>query len=439
MRFGGGEISLTDDFGSGSETRTFRSAYFAIDITDPLNPNVLWEYTDANLGFTTSYPAIAYTHQTNKECWVTFGSGPTDYDGTSSQLGRTYVVDLLTGQPPAGGSPIATNWGSGNNSFMGDPSSVDIDIVSSQCSGGTCSYEPDVFYIGDSLGTLWRISCIGGTWAGNQSVLLSLGSTKPIVAGPSIAQDDDGRQWIYFGTGKLFAESDQLNTDAQSLVGVKEPLDWSDCDTDSVTNEMTIYCSSCLGGTTVSSANLLNTTDYSVFQGGSVDTDDDLTNGTESTFTAVENDIIQDNASDPSYDGWIINMTGGERCITKSTVLGGLVTFSTYLPDVADICKHEGDSYLSAIYYKTGTASYESVIGTDDTVTIVEGGETKEKIKRRTSLGYGVASSPSLHVGKRKGAKVIIQTSTGEIVEVDQESLPGAYKSRPLHWLETQN
>jgi type IV pilus assembly protein PilY1 len=264
-----------------------------------------------------------------------------------------------------------------------------------------------------------------------------LGTTKPIVAGPSIAEDDDGRMWIYFGTGKLFAESDQLNTDTQSLVGVKEPLDWSDCDSDSVTHELTIYCGSCLAGTTVLSSNLLNTTDYTVFEGGGIDTDSNFINGTETTFGNVENDITQHNAADSTYDGWIINMTGGERCVTKPTVLGGLVTFSTYLPDVSDICKHEGDSYLSAIYYKTGTASYESVIGTDDTVTVVEGGETKEKIKRKTSLGYGVASSPSLHVGKRKGAKVIIQTSTGEIVEVDQESLPGAYKSRPLHWVET--
>ena len=439
MRFGGGEIGLTDDFGSGSETRTFRSAFFAIDITDPLNPDLMWEFTDANLGFTTSYPAIVYTDQTNEECWVAFGSGPTDYDGTSGQLGRTYVVKLSSGQEPMGGSPIATNWGGGNNSFMGDPSSVDIDIAGSQCSGGSCSYKPDVFYIGDSLGTLWRIGCIGVNWAGNQSALLSLGSTKPIVAGPSIAEDDDGRLWVYFGTGKLFAESDQLNTDAQSLVGVKEPLDWSDCDGDSITDELTIDCGSCLSGTTVLSTNLLDTTDYTVFEGGSVDTDADPTNGTETTFWSLENEIGQYGSGDSDYDGWIINMSGGERCVTKPTVLGGLVTFSTYLPDVADICKHEGDSYLSAIYYKTGTASYESVIGTDDTVTITEGGETKEKIKRRTSLGYGVASSPSLHVGKRKGAKVIIQTSTGEIVEVDQESLPGAYKSRPLHWVETQN
>jgi hypothetical protein len=30
---------------------------------------------------------------------VAFGSGPTDYDGSSSQSGYMFVVDLLTGKP----------------------------------------------------------------------------------------------------------------------------------------------------------------------------------------------------------------------------------------------------------------------------------------------------------------------------------------------------
>ncbi len=60
MRFGGGPITLTDDFGNGlGETRTFRSAYFALDITVPDSPVLLGEFTDANMAFTTSYPAIA--------------------------------------------------------------------------------------------------------------------------------------------------------------------------------------------------------------------------------------------------------------------------------------------------------------------------------------------------------------------------------------------
>jgi type IV pilus assembly protein PilY1 len=58
MGLGGGTIAATDDFGSGRETRSFSSAYFALDITVPDTPRLLWEFTHPELGFTTSYPAL---------------------------------------------------------------------------------------------------------------------------------------------------------------------------------------------------------------------------------------------------------------------------------------------------------------------------------------------------------------------------------------------
>ena len=383
---------------------------------------MLWEFTDSDLGFTTSYPTIVWVDEANEFCALAFGSGPDAYDGTSSLTGKTYLINLKDGEQLLT-SPITTG---GAATFMGNPTSVDIDIPASQCSGGTCTYTPDVFYIGNSAGQVYRIKDVKLWSAGVASLVLDLGGgTKPITSGISVSQDDNKRLWLYFGTGKMLAEGDKTNTDAQALVGVKEPTDFSIARPNFTYGE-------------VSAANLLNTTDYTVFEGGAVDTDGTLANGTESTFWGVENDIEQ-GLGDAEYDGWIIDLTGGERCITKPTVLGGLVTFTTYLPEVDDVCKYEGESFLNALYYKTGTASWRSVIGTDDAVTITEGSETKEKVQRRISLGYGVASSPSLHLGKTKGAKVIIQTSTGEIVEIQQQNLPGDYKSRPLSWIETSN
>ena len=77
MRLGGKPIAVTDNFGSGSETRTFRSAYFALDITVPNAPKLLWEYTDTTgkLGLTTSYPTII---KVKNKWFAFFGSGPTD-------------------------------------------------------------------------------------------------------------------------------------------------------------------------------------------------------------------------------------------------------------------------------------------------------------------------------------------------------------------------
>ena len=444
MRFGGGTIELSEsevnyDWDGDSTieadvSKAFRSAYFALDVTDPeAIPTLLWEFTDANLGFTTSYPAVACTDHSNNFWALAFGSGPTEYDGTSNQPGRTYVLNLKTGEH-LNNSPIGTN--SGFDSFMGSPVSVDINVPGSQCSAGNCAYSPDVFYIGDSLGTLWRITGVGLWWAGTQSYFLYLGNTKPIISAPTSSQDDDGRLWLYFGTGRFFDDTDKGNTDTQVLVGLKEPLDWNDCDSDSDTGELTIDCGT---PTMVPSSNLLDVTNYSVFEGGYVDTDGNL-----SDYETLFDDLVVDIKQTPSdtddpkhYDGWILDLTGGERCLTKPTLLGGIATFTTFEPD-DDVCAFEGESFLYALYYKTGTAYYESIIGYDgDTMTV--GSDTYKKISKSVSLGHGVAASPSLHVGREQGAKAFVQSSTGEILIIEEENLPEAYKSRPLHWVQPTN
>jgi type IV pilus assembly protein PilY1 len=185
----------------------------------------------------------------------------------------------------------------------------------------------------------------------------------------------------------------------------------------------------------VDSSNLLNVSNYTVFEHGYIDTDGNLASH-ETTFDAVVDDIKQyaSESAPPDYDGWIVDLTGGERCITKPTVLGGIITFTTFEPD-DDICSYEGDSFLHALYYKTGTAYSENVIGYgDDTLTV--GADTFAEISRYVSLGHGISASPSLHVGQQQGSKAFVQSSTGAITGLDEQNLPEAYKSRPIHWVQ---
>lgn len=448
MRFGGGPVSVSetevnhdwdgDSVIEATEAMTFTSSYFAFDITNPeAAPVLMWEFTDANLGFTTSYPAVVHVDQANSDWWIAFGSGPTDYDGTSSQLGRTYVLKLGTGTQP-NNSPIQTNWGAGFNSAMGDVISVDMNIDASQCAGGVCNYTPDVFYIGCSQGTMWRVSCVGNNWAGTPTSLISLGNTKPITAAPSASQDEDGRMWIYFGTGQFYHEIDKANTDIQSLIGVKEPIDWYDCDADSDTEELTIYCNGCMSAVTVPITNLLDVTDYKVFEGGYVDINGDLV--MDMRFDDLVTDIEQyagETDVPKHYDGYILNLPAGERCVTKPTILGGITTFTTFMPD-DDACAFEGESLLYALYYKTGTAYYEPIIGYGEDIMTVSGQDFKE-INRVMSLGAGVAATPSLHVGEQEGVKAFVQSSTGEIEIINEINLPEAFRSKPLFWLQTED
>jgi type IV pilus assembly protein PilY1 len=346
------------------------------------------------------------------------------------------------------GSPIPTS-SPGLNSAMGDVVSVDVDIDASQCAGDpqVCNYSPDVFYIGCSQGTMWRVGCTGGDEAGTETPLVTIEDPitnvrSPITAAPSASQDKDGRLWIYFGTGQFYHENDKASNDKQYLVGVKEPIDWLDCDNDGDKTDLTItaYCESvCPSAVTVPQTNLLDVTKYKVSEGGLIDTDNDLffTSPPDMTFDELVIDMKQtvgDTDVPKHYDGWILDINSGERCVSKPTILGGIATFTTFKPD-NDACAFEGESRLYALYYTTGTAFYEPIIGYgDDTMTV--GSDVFKEINRSISLGAGVAATPSLHVGEEEGVKAFVQSSTGEIEIIDEINLPEAYKSKPLFWIQ---
>ena len=100
-------MSFTGDFnndGSVDAARTFFSAYFVLDITNPEKlPKLLWSYSDTNLGLTMSYPSVVRvrplggdkTLQNSDAQWfVMLGSGPTSYDAGVGQVAKMYAVNL---------------------------------------------------------------------------------------------------------------------------------------------------------------------------------------------------------------------------------------------------------------------------------------------------------------------------------------------------------
>ncbi|WP_457643462.1 pilus assembly protein [Persephonella sp.] len=77
-----------------------KSAYYALDITDPENPKLLWEFTHPKLGYSYSGPAyVRRLDDTGKaHHFVLFASGPTTHDGFSSQHLSIFVLDMATGE-----------------------------------------------------------------------------------------------------------------------------------------------------------------------------------------------------------------------------------------------------------------------------------------------------------------------------------------------------
>ncbi|MGD9271542.1 MAG: PilC/PilY family type IV pilus protein, partial [Syntrophobacterales bacterium] len=429
MRFGGGSITVTGDFDDNATTadttRTFTSSYFAIDITDPLNPILLWERSYNGLGFTTSFPAVvkvedrvitAGTPDTvdvqGKHWFLLFGSGPTTYDGTSSQNSSIFLVDLATGNPARTFTELTDSSGTNNgttlpgNGFMGSPVSVDL----------TVDYSVNVSYIGESHasggsydGGLYRLQVpvtVGtangepvllydvdpNTWTLTHMFDADYGITAAPAASVGTA-DSNYSLWLYFGTGRYLATADKADTAQQYLYGIKDPYYNFKLDAGQQT--------ALLNAEPLDKSYLFNTTGVTVYTDGSIA-------GTAEAATFGELKLRQ--GPSLTYEvGWYKELDIiGERIVSKPSILGGILLAPSFVP-IDDICAFGGDSWLHALYFETGTAYVKSVVGV----------EADDSVKDKIKLGVGISSSLGIHVGREHGARGFIQQSTGTINQID--------------------
>ncbi|MGD9105405.1 MAG: PilC/PilY family type IV pilus protein [Desulfobacterales bacterium] len=494
MRFGGakvlaGTLDLDEDSSPDypADIREFTSAYVILDITDPENPpTLLGEMTlttsgaEVDLGYTTSTPTIVTMKNGadvgDTSWYLILGNGPTNVDGTSSQNAKIAVLPLswLAGTPTAlripDSTPTLGNEGGTftltANSFVSDMISVDYELES--------NYKTDVVYFGTVSGD-WSG---GGGWGGgmyrlvtreldsftgdqlvtqpsdwatlisplnNPLYLMDVG--RPVTAAASVGTDGVN-YWVYFGSGRFFDSDDKTDSSSnaqETYYGIKEPRDgneftwetvektgtWNDVpgaqgllQTDNIlVHEATTGTSavlSCIDGTT----NCLPTgiTEFSGLENYIVGTghyNSSHSSEERATYTT-------------GTDGWYKEFhESRERNLGQSSLLGGLLTFTTYKP-YDDVCLAEGLSYLYGVYFRTGTAWYESVFG--DNVL-----DDNDNVIDRLDLGRGLATTPDLHVGKEEGSKAFVQTSTGTIVEIPQPNLPlGNIKTGRASWIEAE-
>ncbi|MBV5326177.1 MAG: hypothetical protein JZU65_00860 [Chlorobium sp.] len=358
---------------------------------------------------------------------MVFGSGPNENgkpgiassldDAVSNTSGKVFVVDLMNlaknqevwsvdglnfGKPLLAGHHVYSEIGT--NTFISDIVSVDYDL----------DYFADALYFGTVKGSeilgwggqLQRVELFDSSNSAHwvNSVLIDLGSVKqPITAAPTIGIDKAKNKWVFFGTGRFFSNSDIQNKDLQSYYGIKDKY---------------------IG---VNRNNLLNVTNVDVYY-------DEAVTGLVGVTTFSELDL-----KISTMDGWLIDLkteTGlsvGHRNLGQAALLGEVLTFTSYLPS-ADVCQTEGTSELYAVYYKTGTAYKKPILDAiwhDDGDSIVEQNELQ--LRKRMSIGSGMALSPNIHVGSEDGAKAFIQTSKGGI-SIFQEDAPGLSKSVKSYW-----
>ena len=474
MNFGGRPITVTDSAFPG-ESKNFASSYAAFDITVPHAPVFLWEKNFPNLGFTTTTPSVIKV----KDSWfLVIGSGPTDEDGTSSQNGRVFIVDLKTG------TLLHTFVASEPNSFMNSPVALDKGM----------NYTVDAIYIGCSYQS-------GGTWRGMVykiaiPQLNAKGDYEPLCLdcydenpmnwkwkalfespapfyGPfTITVDYRDNVWILMGTGRYMSNSDRLSSDQQYLFGIKDPF---------FNRRGTVpgagFAPACFQdydatGCTLTMADLFDANPYRISASGTVEIKSGYTDllGLEGkTFDEFLSQGVKKKSTGANpieiYQGWFRNLpvppescpcvctapgctsltpcladiscpspcsrfscTSSERVVNKPAAFGGIALFPTFTP-VSDLCRFGGSSKLYGLYYESGTAYKRKVFNVADTDTVQD----------VVSLGAGLASSPTIHVGKQQGqtGMVLTQLSTGQIVQI--EVTPAfSVKSGTQYWKESR-
>jgi Tfp pilus tip-associated adhesin PilY1 len=195
----------------------------------------------------------------------------------------------------------------------------------------------DCIYVGDLYGTMYRVDSIGKGQTPSASKLFKFNpypsgpDERPIRGKASIAYNEGSSGlWVYYGTGRYETAADKVNNQQQYFFGLK----------DAATPRATPYSVADL--TTLEARFTAATIGGKAMRLRTI-------NGTNTSANpwAMKLFAGQSGWGGPATSG------GSERVFTKPLVVGGIVFFTTFIPD-ADICTGSGDTYVFALDYKTG-------------------------------------------------------------------------------------
>ncbi len=212
-------------------------AIFALDITDPTKPKLLWEFgtpensnqdtpQNSNMGNSLAQPTIARLNnppgENAKGKWVALV--PNGYQGGNSSTGNAslFVIDIANGELIKelvldGGMTTAEKaaalpLGNGLSRATGIDNNRDGMV--------------DLAYAGDLAGNMWRFdlrSSDANAWTAQK--LYTARDTKDarqaITAAPYVVDHPTGLgDLVIFGTGRLLTASDKSDTKKQSVYGI---------------------------------------------------------------------------------------------------------------------------------------------------------------------------------------------------------------------------
>ena len=399
--------------------RSGGQSLFAIDITDPHSPVLMWEINSqtnptefGNMGETWSAPALGrlcevsscdYDSSSNR--WVAIiGSGfdPNDINNLSKNAYLT-IINFETGSV-IGQIKVSDKVGNITTNFAGLRDKN--------------GFFQKIFF-GDYYGALWKIDISDSTKVSTFLSKTQLSATtdmlfqpadyatsdintsppeRPITAQPRIAFAGNDQFWIYVGTG-VYNEYDSAYP-YQRFYGFKDKdtgLPYTDSDLVDMTS------------TTASNSSKVSW----YIELGHTDSKDVELTGT--TNTACKTSCSNDGYSADYCNSVCKNVQAStkdrnERVLNSPEVYGGFIFFSTFTPENAPC--GGGTARFYAVSYKTG--AYKSGL-------MLFGNETEAR-SLAISSGAGVPSKPMIFVGKSGEGQIVaaglVNVATGSLTKV---------------------
>ncbi|MDR0997417.1 MAG: hypothetical protein LBL69_07140, partial [Zoogloeaceae bacterium] len=183
-----GKTRLIGAFGAGAK------GYYALDLSDRLKPELLWNFDDAQAGHAFNAAKVA---QVGTQWVALLPSGVNAADGKA----RLFMVDLASGTTSKTFEPAASDGENGLSAIA--------------------LYQPDGpakaarwAFGGDLQGNLWRFDLASG-----DSVRIAE-LKGPVTAEPVVSLEN-GEVVLYVGTGQYLGKPDLLDDSQQYIYGIK--------------------------------------------------------------------------------------------------------------------------------------------------------------------------------------------------------------------------
>lgn len=350
--------------------------YYALDITNPSSPVLLWEFTNANLGYSYGNPKLT---KLKDGTWVVLlSSGYNNADG----LGHLYVLNAKTG------SVIRTiNTTAGTAANPSGLARISAHVTEPMTDNTTVAA-----YGGDTLGNLWRFDVNGdiGVPGYDAQLLISFtdsnGHSQPITVKPLEATINN-LPVVFVGTGRYLGTSDVGDSNTQSFYAVKDKLD-----------------SSTYGDPRIEANGFVHQTVTS----STCPADAPLT-------VCSPGQVVRMGSNKPvdwkTQNGWFLDfVTPGERSVSDPSLGLGTLIFTTIIPQSssASACGDPGTNNSASFVYWLDYLTGSSVLSTNDAGQ--DSGSAGDSVIG-AGLGAGLATRPILIELPNGTVKTLIRTS----------------------------